>query len=233
MDKCLVLTGGSRGIGAATLARFHKAGFRAINLSRHDADPAMASQIKTDFSVADWPSKHRQALLDAVGSPDQLVLVHNAATLYKDHVREAGSNLPKVLQINLIAPQQLNEILLPLMRASSSIIYIGSTLSEKAVANTLTYSVSKHALLGLMRATCQDLAGSGIHTACVCPGFTDTQMLRDHVGGDQAVLDVLGASDAFGRLVQPQEIAESVYFCATNPAVNGACLHVNLGQIEH
>lgn len=233
MDKLLVLTGGSRGIGAATLARFRNEGWRCINLSRSDCDPVMASQLSCDFSEPEWPVNHSDALLEMVGQPDRICLVHNAALLLKDNVRDAAYDLARVMQINLIAPQQLNEILLPRMQPGSAILYVGSTLSEKAVANTLSYSASKHALLGLMRATCQDLAGSGIHTACICPGFTDTEMLRDHVGRDEAILNALGAGDAFGRLVQPEEIAETLLFAANSPAINGATLHANLGQIEH
>ena len=233
MDKLLVLTGGSRGIGAATLARFRNEGWRCINLSRKDCYPVMATQLTCDFSEPEWPVNHADALRKLVGEPDQICLVHNAALLLKDNVRDAAYDLGRVMQINLVAPQQLNELLVPQMSEGSSILYVGSTLSEKAVANTLSYSVSKHALLGLMRATCQDLAGTGIHSACICPGFTDTEMLRDHVGRDEAILQALGSSDAFGRLVQPQEIAETLLFASNNPAINGATLHVNLGQIEH
>jgi NAD(P)-dependent dehydrogenase (short-subunit alcohol dehydrogenase family) len=52
--------------------------------------------------------------------------------------------------------------------------FVGSTLSEKAVANTASYVTAKHAMVGLMRATCQDLAvaAAPVHTAAICPGFT-------------------------------------------------------------
>ena len=231
MDKLLIISGGSSGIGAAALERFHLAGYRAINLSRSPANPAHATHIATDFADPEWAERTVQKLHSAVGHPQQLVLIHNAALLVKDSVATA-KDLGRVLQVNLIAPQQLNELLLPLMPAGSSILYVGSTLSEKAVANTLSYCVSKHGLLGLMRATCQDLRGKGIHTACVCPGFTDTEMLRHHVGNDAEILHSLERTTAFGRLVQPQEIAEALFFCASNPASNGTALHVNLGQLE-
>ena len=136
------------------------------------------------------------------------------------------------MDINLIAPHTLNQLVIPFMHTGSSIIYIGSTLSEKAVANTYSYVVSKHAMIGMMRATCQDLAGSGIHTACVCPGFTDTEMLREHVGKDQEVLSSIAAMSTFGRLVSPIEVATTIKFAAENPVINGAVIHANLGQIE-
>jgi 3-oxoacyl-[acyl-carrier protein] reductase len=84
-----------------------------------------------------------------------------------------------------------------------------------------------------MRATCQDLAGSGIHTVCVCPGFTDTEMLRAHVGHLPEILGALATGVTYGRLIQPGEIARTIRFCADNAVVNGAVLHANLGQVEH
>ena len=135
--------------------------------------------------------------------------------------------------MNVVAPAQLNQIVLPLMQAGSSIIYLGSTLSEKGVANTCSYVTSKHALLGLMRASCQDLVGSGIHTACVCPGFTATEMLENHVGGSTEILESIASGVAFNRLIEPIEIARTIAFAANNPVLNGAVVHANLGQIEH
>ena len=119
------------------------------------------------------------------------------------------------------------------MNAGSSIVYVGSTLSEKAVPNSYSYVVTKHAMIGMMRATCQDLAGAGIHTACVCPGFTNTEMLRAHVGDSQDVLNSIAAGSTFGRLIEPEEIARTICFAADNPVINGAIIHANLGQLEN
>ena len=116
------------------------------------------------------------------------------------------------------------------MPSGSSILYVGSTLAEKAVPNSYSYVVTKHALIGMMRATCQDLAGRGIHTACICPGFTDTEMLRAHVP-DEAMDAVRGLS-AYGRLIEPSEIAHTLHWAAESPVINGAVLHANLGQVE-
>src|SRR6185503_9724614 len=108
---------------------------------------------------------------------------------------------------------QLTHLLLPAMKTSSSIIYIGSTLGEIGVPNCCAYVTSKHAVIGLMRSTCQDLAGTGIHSACVCPGFTDTEMLRAHVGHSKEILQAIANGITQKRLIQPDEIARTVYFC--------------------
>ena len=161
------------------------------------------------------------------------VLIHNAAKLVNDTLQSTESAaLADILNINVIAPQRLNQTLMPLMSAGGAILYIGSTLSEKAVANSFSYVTSKHAMVGMMRASCQDLTSTGIHTACICPGFTDTEMLRAHVGGSEEVLEAIGGLSTFGRLIDPSEIAETILFCAENPVINGAVIHANLGQKE-
>jgi NAD(P)-dependent dehydrogenase (short-subunit alcohol dehydrogenase family) len=116
------------------------------------------------------------------------------------------------------------------MAPGSAIVYVGSTLAEKAVPGSFSYVTSKHAMVGMMRATCQDLAGSGVHTACICPGFTDTEMLRTHVPAE--AMDAVRAMSAFGRLIEPVEIAETIHWASAHPVINGALIHANLGQVE-
>ena len=140
--------------------------------------------------------------------------------------------LRDTLELNVVTPCALNNLLTPQMATGSSILYVGSTLSEKAVANTASYVTSKHAVAGLMRATTQDLIGTGIHTAAICPGFTATEMLLTHVGDNADVRAFLESMSAFNRLIEPAEIAKSLLFCAENPVINGSLIHANLGQVE-
>ena len=95
---------------------------------------------------------------------------------------------------------------------------------------SFSYVTSKHATIGMMRASCQDLAGSGVHTACINPGFTDTEMLRDHIPAD--VMPEIAQMSAYGRLIDPAEIANALFFAAQNPVINGSVINANLGQIE-
>lgn len=233
MTKVLVITGGSKGIGRATAATFIAQGYKVINLSR--TAPALDGgvHIPVDMSKLQWPDKVGDRLKAEVGDASTICLIHNAAVLKKDTVADVSApSLQQVLQLNVIAAVQLNQLLLPSMKAGSSIIYVGSTLSEKAVAGSCSYVTSKHAVIGLMRSTCQDLAGSGVHTVCVCPGFTDTEMLREHVGQDQDILTAIASGVIQGRLIRPQEIADTLWFASQQAVINGAVLHANLGQIE-
>ncbi|MEM9533298.1 MAG: SDR family oxidoreductase [Pseudomonadota bacterium] len=234
MTGTLVITGASAGIGLAAAGHFSDAGYQVVNLSRTAPELPEVQQVTADFADPDWLATSGealdQALTDAAG---RVVLVHCAGLLLKDSIPElAGADLARALQVNVVAAQQLNQRVLPLMVPGSAVIYVGSTLGEKAVAGAASYVTSKHAQIGLMRATCQDLIGTGIHTACVCPGFTDTKMLRAHVGEDESILEALASNVVMGRLIEPDEIAEAIFFAATHPVINGAVLHANLGQIE-
>ena len=235
MNKLVVISGGSQGIGRATVERFLAEGYRVINLSRRSLDIEGVLQLSVDMGRIDWlEGMAAEALSIAAESADEIVLIHNAARQDSDTVATlAAESFAAVLQINLVAPQQLNAVLIPYMKPGSSILYVGSTLAEKAVRGCASYVASKHGLVGLMRATVQDLAGTGIHSACVCPGFTDTAMLRGHINNDPEVIAAITANVSAGRLIDPQEIADTLYFCARSPVISGAVIHANLGQIEH
>jgi 3-oxoacyl-[acyl-carrier protein] reductase len=229
--KILLITGASAGIGLATARFFTDDGYTVINLSRRRCPLPTATHMNCDLSTPRFLDNLSGQLGPLLGSAERIVLVHNASRLEHDSAIETPSNrLREILEINVVAANTLNYFTIPFMRAGSSILYVGSTLSEKAVPGSFSYIVSKHALVGMMRATCQDLAGRDVHTACICPGFTDTEMLRAHVPSD--ALDGVKAMSTFGRLVAPEEIAETLHWSAHHPVINGAVLHANLGQIE-
>lgn len=233
MTKYLIVTGGSAGIGEQTITAFVQNGWSAINISRSNCSVPHVENFNIDLVDPAWIAQHTDALRAAVKNAEVVCLVHNAAVFYSDSVADiAESEMRSVFEINVIAAMALNKIFLPHMPAGSAIIYIGSTLSEHAIANRASYVISKHAVVGLMRATCQDLARTGITTCCVCPGFVNTKMLTDAVAPD-ILAEVVQQHVTAGRLIEPEEIAEFIYFCATHPIVNGAVLHANLGQIRH
>ena len=227
----LVITGASAGIGAATAELFQKNDFDVVNLSRKPCPVAGVTHIKCDLSQPDFVHSIQDDLIKALGDSTQITLIHNAALLINDNIASTESEqLRRVLEINVVAASSLNQILIPRMSSGSSVLYVGSTLGEKAVPNSFTYATSKHAVIGMMHATCQDLAGSGVHTACINPGFTNTEMLREHVPAD--VMPQIAAMSAFERLIEPEEIATALLFAAQNPVLNGAAINANLGQIE-
>ena len=228
---CLVITGASSGIGLATARAFIEMGYEVINLSRSPCNVDGVTNIACDLADPNVLQDIETTLQAGITGAETLCLVHNAARLAHDCVAEVSpEELRSVYEINLIAPAVLNRMLLPSMSPGSSILYVGSTLGEKAVPGSFSYVTSKHAAIGMMRATCQDLAGSGVHTACINPGFTDTEMLRDHIPAD--VMPEIAQISAYGRLIEPSEIARTLLFAAQTPVINGSVMNANLGQIE-
>lgn len=233
MARLLVISGASAGIGKATAAKFIEDNWEVVNLSRRAAPVAGVNNIAVDLARAGFLEKIRPELEPKLAAASQICLIHNAALLNKDSLQTLTEiTFRRVLELSLVAPQVVNRFILPFMGPDSSILYVGSTLSEKAVPGAFSYVVSKHAQVGMMRATCQDLAGTGIHTAAICPGFTNTEMLNQHLNHDEEVLAAVRSMTAYNRLVEPEEIAEVLHFAATHPVLNGAVLHANLGQLE-
>jgi len=229
--KTLLITGGSAGIGAATARRFLEAGWAVINLSRRPCPVDGVTHLPCDLTNPELADALAPALASYLEAATTLALVHNAARMDGDTAQNMDpATLRDILEVNVVAPTTLNRLCVPHMKPGSAIVYVGSTLSEKAVPGSYSYVSTKHAMVGMMRATCQDLADTSIHTACVCPGFTDTEMLRNHVPAE--AMEGIRAMSAYQRLIDPAEIAETIFFAAENPVINGAVIHANLGQVE-
>lgn len=228
-----IITGASKGIGRATARRFVKEGYQVVNVSRTRIEEHDVINCNADLSRPNYIDGIRDSLGELLDDSSTTCLVHNAASMQNDSaISTATDSFREVIEVNLIAMHSLNQLVVPNMQPGSSVIYIGSTLAEKAVPGSYSYVISKHAMIGMMRAMCQDLAGTGIHTACLCPGFTDTEMLREHIDGNEEALASVVAMSSFSRLIDPVEIADAVYFAANSPVINGAVIHANLGQIE-
>ena len=229
--KLAVITGASAGIGLAAADRFQKAGYQVATLSRRPCPLAGAKHFRCDLAAPDSLGEAALALAPLLANAERIALIHNASRLRNDAAPDtADDDLRAVLEVNVVAANALNRAALPHMGTGSCILFVGSTLAEKAVANSFSYVVSKHAQVGMMRAVCQDLAGAGVHAACICPGFTDTEMLREHVPAD--ALPAVRAMSAFNRLIDPAEIAAALLWAAESPVLNGSVIHANLGQVE-
>ncbi len=231
--QAAIITGASVGIGRETARLFLEAGYSVFNLSRRPCPLEGVSNLSCDLASADSIDSCVEQLRSALASATNIALIHNASQMRKDTAQDCESgSLEAVLETNVVAVNRLNQQLLPLMGEGCSLLYVGSTLAEKAVSGSFSYVISKHAQLGMMRATCQDLMGSGIHTALICPGFTDTEMLRTHIGTDPSVEQSIAGMNSFNRLIDPVEIAELLFWAHGHPVINGSVLHANLGQKE-
>tara|TARA_B100000530_G_scaffold336704_1_gene292297 strand:- start:2091 stop:2861 length:771 start_codon:yes stop_codon:yes gene_type:complete len=233
LDKHLIITGASSGIGYATAKLFQEDGYQVINLSRSKINLKNATHLTADLSKKDWSNEVSKKLSLILTDSSEISLIHNASMMQSDNVENIDiDNLRDIYEVNLVAPAILNKIIIPYMKNGSSILYVGSTLSEKAVPQMSSYVTSKHGMIGLMRSTCQDLFGRYIHTACICPGATETEMLQEYVQGNQEALDMMAQTLSENRLISSEEIAKALFFCAKNSVINGSVIHANLGIIS-
>lgn len=233
MIKTAIITGGSTGIGLAVTGKFLEEGYRVFNLSRQKCPLEGVVSESVDLSVESELENCLERLKKEFREKSSITLVHNAFSYVSDHLEAFSAKaILKSFQVGVLSPMKMNQVFLPLMGEGSSIIFIGSTLSEKGVAKAMSYVTLKHAIVGLMRSVAQDLYHhKGIHTVCVCPGFTRTKMLEEHLKKTNSY-DLVKNKVLFKRLLEPEEMANLVYFCAENPLVNGSVIHANLGQVE-
>jgi|TARA_B110000259_G_scaffold64787_1_gene76380 3-oxoacyl-[acyl-carrier protein] reductase len=233
LNKFLIITGGSSGIGYAAAVLFQKENYKVINLSRSEIPLKDAIHISVDLSTSTWHEEVRSTFKTLLEDADQISLIHNASKMQSDNVENFDLDaLRDVLEVNLVGPSILNQLTIPYMKRGSSIIYVGSTLSEKAVPQMSSYVTTKHGMIGLMKSTCQDLFGRFIHTACVCPGATETEMLQEYVQGNTEALKIIAGTLSENRLISSPEIASTLLFCAQNSVINGSVIHANLGILS-
>ncbi len=218
----ILLTGGSRGIGAAISARLARADVRLVAAARADgdlADPAIPEKLWAD------------ALARLDGRID--VLINNAG-VFEAQPLEADdwlSGWNRTMEINLTAAAQLCRLAVLHWQSGGRdgrIVNIASRAAHRGDSPAhWHYAASKGGMVAMTKTIARAYAAQGIHAFAICPGFTMTGMADDYLasrGGEKLLADI-----PLGRVAMPEEVAELAAFCAlTAPAsMTGAVLDVN------
>jgi NAD(P)-dependent dehydrogenase (short-subunit alcohol dehydrogenase family) len=239
--RTVVVTGGAKGIGRATVARFCAAGDRVVALGR-DAEAALAAGVET--YVCDVTDETAVAdTFEAIGPVD--VLVNNAgmgesAPLH----RTTLESWRRHLEVNATGAFLCMRAVVPGMRerGSGAIVTVASTAGRAGVPYTSAYTASKHAVVGLTRAVASELAGTGVRVNAVCPTFVRTDMTdrsiahimaRTGRSADQAQ-EALAAASPLGRLLEPDEVADAIVHLASPAAaaISGQAWVIDGGGIQ-
>ena len=250
-DKVVLVTGGSRGIGAETVRLFCEAGARvafSYRQARERADalvaecggPARCVAIEQELST---PAEGRALVAAAVtcfGRLDALVVNHGiwppndapiAEMPEEQWRRTMGVNLDSVFGLVQAAVAQMTR-----QPAGSDpkghIVLISSTAAQRGEANHADYAVTKGALISLTKSLSSELAPSGIRVNCVAPGWVATEMSAPSVN-DPEMGAKIRAGIPVGRVADPREIAGPVLFLCTPLAgfISGEVLNVNGGAV--
>lgn len=214
--KTVFVTGGSRGIGKAIVHVFKKNGFTIIAPTREELD------LHNNDSIISYFQKN---LVQAD------ILVNNAGINQPEWIDEMhDETIEETIQINLTAPIYLIREIVPYMKKQQwgRIINISSIFGIIARGKQSLYSATKHGINGLTKSLALELAPYNILVNSVCPGFTKTQLVLRNPPKKIAELE---KDMPLGRLAEPEEIAQTVYYLASEQStyITGHTLVVDGG----
>jgi NAD(P)-dependent dehydrogenase (short-subunit alcohol dehydrogenase family) len=246
------VTGGGRGIGAAVARGLLMQGAR-VTVSARNAD-ALASTVsdlcrfgQIDYVIADIAAPESvgnafRAARSRFGPVD--VLVNNAGQARSAPFLKTDEALwQDMLAVNLTGAFHCTHAALPDMLASGwgRIVNVVSTAGLTGYKYVSAYCAAKHGVIGLTRSLALELATKGITVNAVCPGYTETEIVRESIAnivaktgrGEAEALAELTAGNPQKRLVQPDEVANTViWLCLPgSDAMNGQALAVAGGEI--
>jgi 3-hydroxybutyrate dehydrogenase len=249
-----VVTGASRGIGASIAAALARRGADVTLMSRDAMRlAAQAAELAATFNVeaeavavdiadaAQITAAFARAA-ERLGPPH--ILINNAgAALAAPIGKTDPANWQRMLDVNLTGAFLCIREVLPAMTKADygRIVNIASTAGLTGYAYVTAYCAAKHGLIGLTRALARELARTNVTVNAVCPGYTDTDIVAEAIGNIAAktgrspeqALQELTAHNPQGRLVRPDEVAETVaWLCQPSSAsITGQSIAVAGGEL--
>ena len=223
MQTHILLTGGSRGIGAAIAAALNRGDVRLVSLSSQDGDlndPAVPERL--------WDG----ALSKLDGRID--VLINNAGEFAANPVDASDTDWlagwERGLRINLTAAADLSRRFVrhALANGGGRIVNIASRAAHRGDSPAhWHYAAAKAGMVAMTKTIARGYAKDGVLAFAICPGFTMTGMAEEYLasrGGDKLLADI-----PLGRVAMPEEVAEMARWCALDapPSMTGAVLDVN------
>jgi NAD(P)-dependent dehydrogenase (short-subunit alcohol dehydrogenase family) len=213
--RTALVTGSSRGIGAAIAELLAAEGARVMRVARtlERRSRGLGHDIPCDLTDWDQVSQLGSSVLQESGAPDIVVSNAGAFLLRRLEATELH-DLERQLATNLRAPFALARAFLPAMsrRGQGSFITVGSVADHTGYPENAAYAASKYGLRGLHETLLEEYRGSGVRLTLVSPGPTDTSAW-DPFDPDRREGFIPRAG-----MLKPQDVAEAVLFVATRPA---------------
>jgi NAD(P)-dependent dehydrogenase (short-subunit alcohol dehydrogenase family) len=248
-DKHAVITGGGTGIGAAIAAALAADGARLTLMGRRpeplEAAAATLSQARGVSCDVTDPASVAVAFDKAQASLGLIdILVNNAGAAETAPFHKLDiQHWRRMMAVNLDGVFNCTRAVYDEMRGRGwgRIVNVASTASLKGYAYVSAYCAAKHGVLGLTRALALEAAQSGVTVNAVCPGYTDTDIVRDAIKNiaektgrsAEAATAELTRVNPQGRLIQPSEVADSVlWLCRPESAsITGQAVVVAGGEV--
>ena len=239
-----LITGASRGIGAAIARELARLGAELTLVARdHAALAKTAEPLGAHAHAADVTSADDvRRLTNDVRPVD--ILVNNAGGAESAPFARTDAALwQRMIDLNLTSAYRVTHALVPSMAKAGwgRIINVASTAGLKGYAYVSAYTAAKHGVVGLTRALALEFARSGVTVNAVCPGYTDTPMLDvaiDAIAAKTAkskgeARAALAAANPMGRLVTPEEVAATVgWLCLPESgSITGQAIAIAGGEL--
>lgn len=237
MSRIAIVTGGTRGIGAAISVGLKEAGHKVAATYAGNDEAAQKFTGETGiaackFDVADFAACEESCakIENDLGPVD--ILVNNAGITRDGTMhRMTFEQWNAVIQTNLNSCFNMSRCLIEGMRSRGfgRIVSIGSVNGQAGQFGQSNYSAAKAGIHGFTKALAQEGAGKGITVNAICPGYIDTDMVR---AVPEDVLQKIIAKIPVRRLGKPEEIARAVLFLVDDDAgfITGSTLSINGGQ---
>lgn len=240
--KTLIISGGSSGIGLAAVKRFLQSDYRVFNLDIQDGEfeHDQLTCLPCDVTQHEEVESAMQKIATEVEKIDALVC--NAGTHFSATILQSSeADFDRLMAINVKSAFLLAQAVIPwmLQAQKGAIVFMGSDQSIIAKKNSTLYCMTKTALSGLMKSIAIDFAKNNIRANLVAAGTVDTPMtqsiLKNYSDRIQGILTTILQEEAdefpVGRIAQPEEIAELIYFLASEQArfMTGAVIPIDGG----
>ena len=253
----VLITGAGSGIGAAIARDFAMSGAN-VTLSgrRHEPLAALAAELdqaagrKACFVASGFDVTNAQAISTGLQAAQTAfgpvsILVNNAGEAPSAPFEKTSLEMwSQVLAVDLTGVFQVTQAVLPDLKAygtNARIINIASTAGLTGYAYVSAYCAAKHGVIGLTRALALELATKGITVNAVCPGFTDTPIIREAIAqimqktgrSEEEALAHFVKANPQNRLIKPEEVAHTVLWLASPDAasINGQAIAIAGGEV--
>lgn len=225
-----LITGGSRGIGAAAVRAFVRAGYAVSFFYEKNAAAAEALATETGAVAIRCDVADTEAVVRAVASlPPVDVLVNNAGISHVGLISQISpAEWDRLFAVNVKGIYNTVRAVLPAMlqKQDGAIVNLSSMWGQAGASCEAAYSATKGAVLSLTQALARELGPSGIRVNAVSPGVIDTEMNAHLSPADKAAL---AAETPLERVGTPEEVAEAILYLAQARFVTGQNLPVNGG----
>ncbi len=240
-SKIAIVTGGASGLGLAITKKLVQCGIKTIIIGRNENNLKEVAEslgelcIYKVYNLQDLKGipKLIQKIVDENGKID--ILVNNAGINQKKPFTEVtDEDFQNIIQTNLASVFAVSREVTRFMleKESGSIINISSMAARYGIPYVISYTAAKSAIEGMTKAMAVELSPKGIRVNCVAPGFIATDMSAKALNNDPERKQKVMSRTPMGKLGEPADIAEAVYYFASDAAkyVTGVILPVDGGN---